>query len=82
MRGGFGCCAVSGDEELRLPLRKATPLSGAMASLAALLSRPAAPAQAALQADVPNGSSSAAVQDENTAPPNGASIIASHTLKM
>lgn len=85
-----GLHAVAGDEELRLPLRKATPLSGEMASLAQLLSSPAAPAlpvDAAPQVEEPNSSSSGTVHDENRAPPNGfpssgTPTVGSHTLKL
>jgi hypothetical protein len=77
-----GCHAVAGDKELRLPLRKATPLSGNMAALAQLLSKPVdpTPAQAAALAQEVDGSSAGGPQDENKAPPNGS--VASHSLKL
>jgi hypothetical protein len=74
--------AVAGDEELRIPLRKATPLSGSVAALAQLLSTPAVPTaeHAASPAEELNRSTSMTVHDENTAPTNGS--IASHNLKL
>ena len=77
-----GSCAVSGDEELRLPLRKATPLSGKWASLAQVLSCGAEVEQAAPEAPVPSGSNSGSVHDENKAPANGSATVASHTVKL
>lgn len=75
--------AVSGDEELRLPLRKATPLSGKWASLAELLSSEAEVEKAKPEAPAPSGSNSGGSgHDENKAPVNGSSTVFSHTVKL
>lgn len=76
-----GWHAVAGDEELRLPLRKASPVSADMASLAQLLSCPAAPAEPGRGDDHKQNGCSSSGHDENRAPPNGAPAIASHVLK-
>ena len=63
-------------------MREAAPLSGDMALLAQLLSSPAPAPPAPAGEPEPNGSSSGRLQDENTAPPNGMPILASHDLKV